>query len=110
MQILFTEEALVGLVVSHFRKRLSLNLIEVAPDIGLMASTLQRIEAGKSSLSVTQLRKLCTRLEVPIFGIFSLGETFRRQLTERGVTIVEDVPDDFTGVVLTLKQAQDIVS
>ena len=56
----------IGLRIRNERKTLNLSLKELAAKVGISTMTLQRIETGKTSPSVSVLAEIASRLHQPI--------------------------------------------
>jgi len=66
----------IGIKIRTERKKKGLTLAELAKQVGISAITLQRIETGKSSPSVTLLYEIAQTLNKNIFPFFEESKPF----------------------------------
>lgn len=92
----------LGAVVEHFRKRLSINQEAMAKAIGVSQSAYSRLEKGQSAMSVVQLRAISAQLGLAPEAIVHNAEVYAAQLQQQGVSVTKESPDSPAGVLIAV--------
>jgi transcriptional regulator with XRE-family HTH domain len=84
-----TYQSVLGAIISSTRANSGRNITqsEIAEQLGITVSTWSRIERGESSLSLEQLVKVATFLQVPLSALFKFVEERIEELREQGVSV-----------------------
>lgn len=100
----------LGAVVEHLRKRLSITQEAMAKAIGVSQSAYSRLEKGQSAMSVVQLRAISVQLGLPPEAIVHDSEGYAAQLQQQGVSITQERPDSAAGVLIALGMLAALVA
>lgn len=82
-----TYAALVGAVVTYYRRRAGLQQIELAELVGILQPGWSKVERGMVCLSLAYLPIITPRLGLDPPGFLEKVELVRRDLEEKGITI-----------------------
>ncbi len=94
-----TYKAIVSEVIILRRKELGLNQADLAEKIGMSQSAWSRVEKGPSNLTVEQLTKVASALEVAPNHIIAEADQAKIALEHDGIQVAE-TKSDATGWLL----------
>lgn len=91
-QVAFTE--ILGQIIRRHRQSSEITQKVLAPRLDITPSVLSRIESGRSSLTVVQLRRVGQTIGVPAWQLLQEAEGLadRIPLASPGVQVVEERP------------------
>jgi transcriptional regulator with XRE-family HTH domain len=91
-QIAFTE--VLGQVIRHRREALAWRQEDLAPAVDITPSAWSRIEAGKTSMTVVQLRRTAQALGTNAWMLLKDAETAAKKIADQspGVEVVDEAP------------------
>lgn len=84
-----TYQAILGRLIARKRQERGMDQEEMARHVGVSRSTWSRIEAGSSALSVDQLAKAASALDVPLGDLMLELDNLVRELRKQNVEVHE---------------------
>lgn len=90
---------IVGQVIRSSREVRHITMTTMAAAAGLTSSAWSRVETGETTLTVSQLRKASTKLGVEPWTIIQLASRISTQLSERGVVVHDEKPQDVSKLI-----------
>jgi len=94
--------ALVGKMLVHRREQLGMKQGDVAGAIGLSQPAYSRLESGDSVLNLTQLRKVCSHLQVTPAQVLQAADDYEQRLRQQGVDVLAEKPTNPAAVAIGL--------
>lgn len=93
---------LIGQLIAHRRKQLSLRQEEVAGTLAISQSAYSRVEKGETSISVGQLIIIASHIGVSPAALLDEAEDYAKLLRARGVQITDEKEKSAPGRLIAL--------
>lgn len=94
--------ALVGRVIETGRKNIALSQEEMAHRLGLSQSAYSRLEAGQTSMTLSQLRSAAQVLGRESSSLLSEADQYARRLEAQGVAVPNEKQVDKAALLVGL--------
>ena len=84
-----TYQAVLGRLIAQKRQEKQIDQGEMARHVGVSRSTWSRIEAGASALSMDQLTKAASKLDLPLGELMLEVDGVVRELRQKNVNVLD---------------------
>ena len=84
-----TYQAVLGRLIAQKRQQKQMDQGEMAAAVGVSRSTWSRIEAGESALSMDQLAKVASKLNLPLGALMVEADEVAGKLRAQGVEVLD---------------------
>ncbi len=92
-----TYQAVLGRLIAQKRQQKQIDQGEMAEAVGVSRSTWSRIEAGESALSMDQLAKAASKLDLPLGALMIEVDEIVRELRKQNVEVLDSRDQTSTG-------------
>ena len=97
-----TYPALVGKILAQMREARAMKQGEMASALGMSQSAYSRLESGDSVINISQLRRICTQLNLKPSEVLSLADEYSEKLNMQHVDVIAEKPSNPAAVVIGL--------
>ena len=93
---------LVGKAIESQRNAKQITQTEMAQALGIGQSAYSRLEGGQAAMSLAQLRKVASALDVSANSLLSTADKWALELERRGVEVPSEKPDNKAALLIGL--------